>query len=170
MNSESFDLITQELLKHQQTMELLQAENQELRQQLADLRAGRGVFIEINGQRFALNVSFISQTSSVESSPPTQQSDPVINKKLVEEETIEELAVKNTERTFQIENNKQEKSNNNITFLEEIMISEFASGLTSPLTLLQDPIEQQEGQNQEKSEEDQKAVLRRDLMGSYLLD
>lgn len=170
MNSESFDLITQELIKHQQTMELLQAENQELRQQLADLRAGRGIFIEINGQRFALNVSFISQTSSVESFLSIQQSDPVINKKLVEEETTEELVANNNEKTLQIENNKQEKSNNNITFLEEIMISEFVSGLTSPLTLLQDPIEQQEGQNQEESEEDQKAVLRRDLMGSYLLD
>lgn len=169
MNSESFDLITQELLKHQRTMELLQAENQELRQQIADLRDGRGIFIEINGQRFALNVSFISQTSSVELSPPTQQSDPVINEKSVEENT-EGLAVKNAERASQIENNKQEKTNNNITFLEEIMISEFASDLTSPLTLLQDPIGQQEGQNQEKSEEDQKAVLRRDLMGSYLLD
>jgi hypothetical protein len=169
MNSESFDLITQELLKHQRTMELLQAENQELRQQIADLRDGRGIFIEINGQRFALNVSFISQTSSVELSPPTQQSDPVINEKSVEE-NAEGLAVKNAERASQIENNKQEKTNNNITFLEEIMISEFASDLTSPLTLLQDPIGQQEGQNQEKSEEDQKAVLRRDLMGSYLLD
>lgn len=169
MNSESFDLITQELLKHQRTMELLQAENQELRQQIADLRDSRGIFIEINGQRFALNVSFSSQTSSVELSPPTQQSDPVINEKSVEE-NIEGLAVKNAERASQIENNEQEKTNNNITFLEEIMISEFASGLTSPLTLLQDPIGQQEGQNQEKSEEDQKAVLRRDLMGSYLLD
>ena len=169
MNSESFDLITQELLKHQRTMELLQAENQELRQQIADLRDSRGIFIEINGQRFALNVSFSSQTSSVELSPPTQQLDPAINEKSVEE-NIEGLSVKNAERASQIENNEQEKTNNNITFLEEIMISEFASGLTSPLTLLQDPIGQQEGQNQEKSEEDQKAVLRRDLMGSYLLD
>ncbi len=170
MNSESFDLITQELLKHQQTMELLQAENQELRQQLADLRAGRGVFIEINEQRFALNVSFISQTSSVESSPSTQQLGSVINEKLIKEEIVEKSAKNETERNSQIENNKQEKTNNNTTFLEEIMISEFTSGLASSLTLLQDPIEQQEEQNQEKTEEDQKAVLRRDLMGSYLLD
>src|SRR2546421_12960432 len=63
MSSNSFDLITQELLRQRRTMEILQAENRELRQQLTDLRTGRGVFIEINGRRFALNASFISQTS-----------------------------------------------------------------------------------------------------------
>src|SRR5581483_2447588 len=99
---------------------LLQAENQELRQQLADLRAGRGVFIEINEQRFALNVSFISQTSSVESSPSTQQLGSVINEKLIKEEIVEKSAKNETERNSQIENNKQEKTNNNTTFLEEI--------------------------------------------------
>ena len=57
------------------------------------------------------------------------------------------------------------------------MISEFASAMASPLTLLQDPINQQEEQKQKKnlnkqkkSESEKQAVLRHDLMGSYLLD
>ena len=171
MNSESFDLITQELIKQQQSMELLQTENRELRQKLTDLRAGRGIFIEINGQRFALNGSFISQTSSVESSSSAQQqASPAINDKLTT--TIFDVpSAEDTQITSVMENNKKEEVNNNLPFLEEMIINEFTSALASSLTLLQDPSsQQQEEQNQEKSEEDQKAVLRRDLMGSYLLD
>lgn len=165
MNSESFDLITQELLKHQQTMESLQAENRELRQQLADLRTGRGVFIEINGQRFALNATVISQASSVEASPSVQQQPgPSIADKPTT--AMSKLpSAENAKEALLMQNNQQEKANSNPTFLEEAMISEFASALGSPLTLLQDPIKPQE-----KSEEEQKANLRRDLMGSYLLD
>src|SRR5450755_2639937 len=49
-----FELIAQELVKQQQHMQMLDAENRELRRQLADLRAGYGIFIEIAGQRFSL--------------------------------------------------------------------------------------------------------------------
>ncbi len=171
MNSESFDLITQELIKQKQAMELLQNENRELHQRLADLRAGRGIFIEINGQRFALNEASISQISSVESSSSAQQqASPAINDKPTT--TIFEVpSAEDTQIISVMENNKKEEVNDNLTFLEEMMINEFSSALASPLTLLQDPInQQQEEQNQEKSEEYQKAVLRRDLMGSYLLD
>ena len=38
----NFELIAQEILKQQRLMQELEAENQELRRQLADLRAGRG--------------------------------------------------------------------------------------------------------------------------------
>src|SRR5437764_10739622 len=79
MSSKSFDLITLELLKQQRTMEILQAENRELRQQLTDLRTGRGIFIEINGKRFALNTSIVSQTASAQtSSSALQEADPSI--------------------------------------------------------------------------------------------
>lgn len=171
MSSESFDLITQELLKHQQSMELLQAENRELRQQLADLRTGQGIFIEINGQRFALNASFISQVSSVEASSSVQKQ---ADSSIADNPTVEISKVLSAEnnKSVSLMNDEQEGISNNITFLEEAMISEFASAsaLASPLTLLLDPIKPQEEQKQEKSEEEQKEVLRRDLMGSYLLD
>jgi hypothetical protein len=174
MSSESFDLITQELLKHQQAMELLQAENRELRQQLTDLRTGRGIFIEINGQRFALNASFISrasmEASSVESSSSLQQqASPSIADKPTT--AISKVSLAETaEIAYQAGTNKQVPKSSSSNFLEEAMISEFASALASHLTLLQDPIKPQERQKQENIEEEQKAVLRRDLMGSYLLD
>jgi hypothetical protein len=55
MSDSNFDLILQELLHQQEIMETLETENRELRQQLADLREGRGIFIEIDGVRFALS-------------------------------------------------------------------------------------------------------------------
>jgi hypothetical protein len=169
MNSERFDLITQELLKHQQTMELLQAENRELRQQLADLRTGRGIFIEINGLRFALNATILAQDSiqsfSVKTSSSVQlQASPSIGDKPAAEMSQLKLA-EDVKKAMPMPNDQEEKANSRSTFLEEAMMSEFDSALGSPMALLQDPIK-----GQEKSGEEQKANLRRELMGSYLLD
>ena len=164
MNNEGFDLIMQELLKCQQTMELLQAENRELRQQLADLRAGRGICIEIDRQCFALNTSPIEQI-------PIQASDTLSSSSASQQAGLlvaDEPTMANP-RVLPSQSDEQAKAHSS-TFLEEAMISEFASAMASPLTLLQDPINQQEDPKQKKSKEEQKAVLRRDLMGSYLLD
>src|SRR5690349_15032134 len=49
-----FEQIMSAVLEQKQVWEKLQAENRELRQQLLDLRAGRGVFVEIMNQRFQL--------------------------------------------------------------------------------------------------------------------
>ena len=54
MDRNYFEQIAQEILKQKQLMEQLEAENRELCQRLADLRAGRGIFVEIAGSRFAL--------------------------------------------------------------------------------------------------------------------
>ena len=54
MDSNYFDHIAQALFTQKQLMDHLEAENRELRKQLADLRAGRGVFVEVSGSRFAL--------------------------------------------------------------------------------------------------------------------
>src|SRR5690242_12285551 len=56
MNGASFDLIAHELLKQKYILEKLLEENRELRRQLAQLRAGHGIFVEIGGQRIALNL------------------------------------------------------------------------------------------------------------------
>lgn len=50
-----FDPLVQELLKQKQLYESLVLENQELHRQLAKLRAGRGLFVQIGDQRFALS-------------------------------------------------------------------------------------------------------------------
>jgi cell division protein FtsB len=57
MDSNYFDQIAQEIFKQKRLMDQLEAENRELRQRLADLRAGRGIVVEIAGSRFALRDS-----------------------------------------------------------------------------------------------------------------
>src|SRR5579863_9315997 len=49
-----FEQIMSAVLEQRQVWEKLQAENRELRQQLIDLRAGRGIYVEIAHQRFEL--------------------------------------------------------------------------------------------------------------------
>jgi hypothetical protein len=162
MNDGNFDLITKELLRQQQAMRELQAENRELRQQLMDLRTGRGIFIEINGHRFALNASSISQLASV-SPKATMVADDAT--------TAIYSIVSSVEATQNVVPSQDYKNvlASSPTFLEEAMIGEFASAMDSPLALLQNPTDQQQ-QEKLQSKEEQLAVLRRDLMGSFLLD
>ena len=54
MSTSYFDQIALELRKQKQRMDELEAENRELRRQLASLRRGEGVVIEIAGFRFSL--------------------------------------------------------------------------------------------------------------------
>jgi cell division protein FtsB len=49
-----FDHIAQEILKQKQRMDQLTTENRELRQHIANLRAGWGISVEIAGNRFTL--------------------------------------------------------------------------------------------------------------------
>jgi hypothetical protein len=169
MSGISFDHITQEVLKQQQLMKELEEENRELRRQLADLRAGHGIFIEIAGQRFPLGgemqqpvtTSTVVQedqpviTSSLKGAPITGvlESEPVIT----ENEEAEEAA-----STVE-EAEKWETP----TFLEEIMLNEFAAAATSPMAVRDGPVKKQET---ESIDEKQKATLRRELMDSFLLE
>jgi cell division protein FtsB len=57
MDGNYFEQIAQEIFKQKRLMDQLEAENRELRQQLADLRAGRGIFVDIAGSRFVLRDS-----------------------------------------------------------------------------------------------------------------
>src|ERR1039457_4570766 len=54
MSDSSFEFILQALRSQKQRLEELQAENSELHQQLAALRNGHGIFVEILGTCFAL--------------------------------------------------------------------------------------------------------------------
>ena len=57
MDGNYFDQLARELFKLKQLMDQLEAENRELRRLLADLRTGRGIFVEIAGRRFSLRDS-----------------------------------------------------------------------------------------------------------------
>ena len=54
MGGSNFEVIVQEIMKQKRIMERLEEENCELHRQLADLRDGRGIFLDIHGKRYAL--------------------------------------------------------------------------------------------------------------------
>ena len=54
------------------------------------------------------------------------------------------------------------------TFLEEMMLDEFADAVTSPLAVWTPPVQKQE--RQLSNEEERNAALRRELAGSFLLE
>ena len=174
----SFDLIAQGLLKQKYVMEQMQQENQALRRQLAELREGRGIFIEINGQRFSLRgETVVSQTvpsvvvpsMMVESSVPEQptlitETDELVQPTLVTAHTTVELFTDEEEQT-QDETHQEQRTGP--TFLEEVMIDEFAVAATSPLAVWSAP---ELEKKYEMKSEDELEMLRRQLIGSYLLE
>ena len=186
MGGSNFDLIAQELLRQQQVMEQMEEENQELRHQLAELREGRGIFVEIDGRRFSLQSEDIApvQTPIVEAIPVTTpsrvtielepQAEPVAAQHDIAQDQTEELvmSIPETPRPtvdFFTATEEVAEQTTGPTFLEEVMIDEFASAATSPLSVWSAP--KQEQQKPSENEQDEElAVLRRQLIGSYLLE
>ncbi|QBD82419.1 hypothetical protein EPA93_43175 [Ktedonosporobacter rubrisoli] len=173
MGDSYFDLISQELLKQQRVMEQLEDENRELRRQLADLRAGHGIFIEICGQRFALATEASApivtydiqtqqelvpfyQTSSSEDEAISVETDatayPTPPVPIAQQSDIAYLPFEGTERIEPP------------TFLEEVILDEFAAAMTNPMEAQKAPAEKAQ------PNEAQQATLRRELMGSFLLE
>jgi hypothetical protein len=195
MSGHQFDQIAQEILKQKQRMNKLQAENADLRQQIADLRSGRGIFVDICGSRFALRddtshvqakpASAVQSTGSpltatvatstpLEAQPLQQQ---IVDAPTAEIAGITPQALEQSakEQESQAKNEAGKKSTEaESTFLEEILLDEFNNALTSPNSVWQDPAEKKQSQPQKKSQEaineEQKAALRRELMGSFLLE
>ncbi len=187
MSGNHFDQLAQEILKQKQLMDTLEAENRELRDQIADLRSGRGIFIDLLGSRFALrDDSSLVQTSSASSASTVGTSTPpatrVFNQSMVETPTTETAEVscqpqeQNAIEQVSPSNDGADKKSpsGESTFLEEIMIDEFANALTSPNAVWQDPTEKKQSTPQRKPEgpinEKQKEALRRELMNSFLLE
>jgi hypothetical protein len=69
-----FDQMVQELLKQKQLYESLVLENQELHRQLANLRAGRGLFLQIGSERFALGEELVGLVEGASTSLPESES------------------------------------------------------------------------------------------------
>ncbi|HTI13784.1 MAG TPA: hypothetical protein VL461_04320 [Dictyobacter sp.] len=181
MGGSTFDLITQKLLNQKHIMELMEEENRQLRQQIADLRAGHGIFMEINGQRIELQ-RFSSPSAPMPTQPEqqstitdttTMQPEQSITGALQVKQASGELPVEPVaEATPEVENQPTKQQG----FLEEMMLDEFESALTSPLHVHQDQQQPEEnGQAKQSSstetaQEEQHAALRRELMGSFLLE
>jgi len=143
----SFELIAQELLKQQQHMERLDAENRELRQLLADLRAGHGIFVEIAGQRFPLEGTTllpqpITLSPEVQEDLPTPRTtrslyeapapavmpdEAIVTEDKEAEESIPAIESLSSEAPLVERGEKEESEQEAPTFLEEIMLDEFAA-------------------------------------------
>lgn len=186
MGGSSFDLIAQELLRHKNAMEQMEQENRELRRQLADMRAGHGFVIEIDGQRFSVPVaaiaptqvsSIIAQSAATEPLVEPQQEPVVAEQNVASRQTTRQLEmdvpevqptlilpVQSKEETAQAE---QASPVAGSTFLEEVMIDEFTAAATSPLSVWSAPQQEQEP---EATEDEELVLLRRQLIGSYLLE
>lgn len=136
-----FEQIMSAVLEQRQVWEKLQAENRELRQQLVDLRAGRGIYVEIANQRFEL---------VWESTKASQAADASAGKR--------SQPAKSTKST------PQPSSGASTGVLEEMLLDELSTAMKNRMPPAGDR------KASASFNEEQKANLRRDLAGSFLLE
>ena len=165
-NGNGFELIMQEVLTQQKAMQELEAENCELRRQLADLREGRGIFIELFGTRYALDVK-----------PGVEKPESALTQELVpavEHQPTTAIEVPTTplpETSLPDPDAAQAETPDEATllpsssFLEEMLLDEFSSVATSPMAVWSGSSKKSTPINDED-----KATLRRELVDSFLLE
>ena len=168
----NFELIMQEVLKQKQLLEDLQTENVELHRQLAELRQGGGIFVDILGKSFPLveepvsvspdAVAIIGADLSLqettemlsEALPSSAPETPVPVLELAVAEGQEDLPTYVTPPMS--------------SFLEEAMLDEFSTAATREMgqvAVWSGPIT-----NPPTFDEKEKENLRRELSGSFLLE
>lgn len=137
-----FEQIMSAVLEQKQVWEKLQAENRELRQQLVDLRAGRGIYVEIMNQRFEL----VWESTKADS------------------QAAEASAGKRSQASKGSKNATPASSLASSGVLEEMLLDELSSAMNNRMN---------PGADRKSStplNEEQKANLRRELSGSFLLE
>jgi len=137
-----FEQIMSAVLEQKQVWEKIQAENCELRQQLIDLRAGRGIYVEIMNQRFQL----------------------VWDSTKVEAETADAAAGKRAPAAKAIKGTPQTAATASGGVLEEMLLDELSSAMSNRMST------PGERKSSTSLNEEQKATLRRELSGSFLLE
>jgi len=172
MGGSSFDLLIQEVINQKQHLEQLFEENQNLQRQLADLRAGRGIIFEVCGQQFSLNGDLIGDASSGEVSQVQDTSVPHETMSMPLSDTPISAIPESELAAEPLSNNsEQQPVSNTPSFLEDLLVDEFTAATTSPMQAWQNTQAQGTGQPApEEIDEDAKAALRRDLIGSFLLE
>lgn len=181
MGGSNFELLMEEVLNQKQLMDELIAENYNLRRQLADLREGRGIFLEIQGQLFALASETVVRTPEI---GQTSQSSPVMEQATAfmpvnqAGQTGQSVQATGTapvtpmpstdqfEQMTQSFSAEEEDPATTSTFLEDMLVDEFAAAPTSPIAVWR-------GSKTRKlamSDEEEKAELRKELIGSFLLE
>lgn len=179
LSDNSFEFILEALRMQKQYLEQLQAENSDLRHQLADLRNGQGIFVEILGTRFALvgaQPPEMRETLEV-LAHETMQEAPTLELALaptVDAPTTTMPFIPETPRPVEPMEEQPEQITEEIapsfssSLLEDEMYEDdFADSATSPIAVWKgvEASRRAKGIN-----EDEKAALRRELIGSFLLE
>ena len=168
----NFELIMQEVLTQKQLLEDLLSENDELHRQLAGLREGRGIFVDILGKRFPL-------VELPESDSPNREATPGADLSLQETTEIlsESLPSSIPETPVPALKSSVEEDQEDLptyitptmsTYLEEAMLDEFSAAATremSQIAVWSGPIT-----NPPTFDEKEKENLRRELSESFLLE
>lgn len=149
----SFALVMQALLNQKQILDELVRENQELRRQLADLRAGVGISIDILGQQFPLAVADLGKVTTQRSPAVTYQAS-----KMTMPEIPETPALKKASNSDRITEDLSPSPST--TFPQELMTNETASAAADSMGVRRPPM----------NAEEEKEALRRELTGSFLLE
>ncbi|TMD70349.1 MAG: hypothetical protein E6I91_00165 [Chloroflexi bacterium] len=196
MSGSSFELLMEELLNQKRIKDELIAENQSLRRQLANLREGQGIFLEIQGQLFALDgetafrspqVDLTAQDSSIVEqatafmpvSDAVEQATTVMPVSETVSETAEatgtskETPMPSTDPFEQLSYSpnanaeEEEAPATTSTFLEDMLVDEFATSATSPMAVWKGA---KKTRKLTGIDEEEKASLRKELIGSFLLE
>jgi hypothetical protein len=179
MSGSSFELLMEEVLNQKRIMDELIAENHNLRRQLTNLREGRGIFLEIQGQLFALDgeTAFRSPQvgSTAQDAPIAEQATTIIpvSEAAVAPGTGKETLMPSTDPFEQLYHSlnanaeEEEAPATTSTFLEDMLVDEFGAAATSPMAVWKGAKKTRKltGINEEE-----KAALRKELMGSFLLE
>lgn len=169
MGANYFEQLGRELLQQKRLMDKLKEENRELRRQLAELREGRGIFLKIGDQRFAL----LAGEAAVAHENNTIRADNKDTSVRRTDNPAPQLEKRVTEDTLKHSRAEQESvpieaaKTKEVPFLEEVMLDEFASALTNPIPGA--PATSGPKEKQKNAYEEQRR-LRQDLQGSYILE
>jgi hypothetical protein len=168
----NFELIMQEVLKQKQLLEDLQSENDELHRQLAELREGRGIFVDILGKRFPLVDIPIGDSPDRTATPDTdlslQDTTEILSESLPSSIHVTPvLALESSVEEVQ-EDLPTYVTHTMSSYLEEAMLDEFSEAATREMgqvAVWSGPIT-----NPPTFDEKEKENLRRELSGSFLLE
>lgn len=168
----NFELIMQEVLKQKHQLEELLSGNDELHRQLAELREGRDIFVDILGERFTLVDVPISDS-------PERIGTPEADLSLQETTEIlrESLPTSMPETPVTAFESSVEEAQENLptyitptmsSYLEEAILDEFSAAATREMG--QVPVWSGPITNPPTFNEKEKENLRRELSESFLLE
>jgi len=125
------------------------------------LRQGRGISIEVLGLGFSLGGASVETAATVQM-PSVIPTTPPLS-------VLEELATPATGTQLTETERMTDEISSSLSpspgFLQEMIFDEFAAAATSPMAMWQGP-----PAKPLTSEEEEKAALRKELMGSFLLE